>query len=298
MPHLSHAKLSLLGYAADLGTACPGTEKGPQHIIDSEGIKHLSDLISDYECFYPSAHVHGLNAMPFLHEINNRLAACTQQLTRTGKHFVTLGGDHTCAIGTWSGVATAMTQQGDLGLIWFDAHMDSHTTETTPSGNIHGMPLAALLGYGNPALTHLRTPNPKVKPEHVCLIGVRSFEPEEKELLDHLNVRIFYMNEIEERGIEAVLEDALTIATTNTAGFGISFDLDALDPLEAPGVGSPAPQGLHTKPLIAGLQSWKNHPLLRGLEIAEFNPRLDINAQTETIIFELIETLFLRSQEK
>lgn len=296
MLNLTSTKLSLLGYAADLGTTCPGTEKGPQHIIDSEGMKRLGELISDYECFYPTAHAHGLNAMPYLHEINNRLAACTHQLTRSGKHFVTLGGDHTSAIGTWSGVSTALAKQGDLGLIWFDAHMDSHTTETTPSGNIHGMPLAALLGYGNPALTHLRTPSPKVKPEHVCLIGVRSFEPEEKALLNRLNVRIFYMNEIEERGIEAILEEALKIVTTNTAGFGISFDLDAFDPIEAPGVGSPAPQGLHTKPLIAALKSWKNHPQLRGLEIVEFNPRLDVNAQTENIIFELIETLFLRRQ--
>lgn len=288
----ANGKISLLGYACDLGTPRSGTETGPQHIINAEAMQGLSNLVSDYECFYPTARAHGLEAMPLLHEINARLAAATDHLTRTKKHFVTLGGDHTCAIGTWSGTSTGLASRGDLGLIWIDAHMDSHTPHTTPSDNIHGMPLAVLLGYGDPTLTDLRRPNPKIKSQHTCLIGVRSFETEEKELLERLNVRIFYMNEIEERGIDIVLSEALAIATTNTAGFGISFDLDAIDPLEAPGVGTPEPQGLHVEPLLAALKAWNKHPALVGLEIAEFNPTLDKEGLTEKIIFALIETIF------
>lgn len=292
MPTTASAKLTLLGYACDLGTSRPGTETGPSKIINAKAMAQLNNLISDYECLYPTAHAYGLAAMPLLHEINTRLAAHTEELSRSGKRSIILGGDHSCAIGTWSGVATGLDPSGDLGLIWFDAHMDSHTPETTPSDNIHGMPLAALLGYGDPTLTNLRRPTPKIKAEHLCLIGVRSFEPDEQALLESLKVRIFYMEEIEARGIEVVLREALSIATTNTAGFGISFDLDALDPAEAPGVGTPEPKGLHAKPLMAALQAWKNHPLLLGLEIAEFNPTLDVKEMTEAIIFELISSLF------
>jgi arginase len=294
MPTSANGKISLLGYACDLGTSRPGTDKGPQHIINADGIQPLRDLISDYECFYPTARAHGIAATPLLHEINGRLAAATDTLTRHGKHFVTLGGDHSSAIGTWSGASTGLAKRGDLGLIWIDAHMDSHTPDTSPSDNIHGMPLAVLLGCGDPALKDLRTASPKVKPAHLCLIGVRSFEADEKALLERLNVRIFYMSEVEERGIDRVLEEALSIATTDTAGFGISFDLDAIDPLEAPGVGTPEPQGLSTKPLFEALKAWNNHPLLVGLEIAEFNPALDKNKLTENIIFNLIQTLFSR----
>ncbi len=292
MPQSNNGKVTLLGYACDLGTSQAGTEKGPEQIINSGSMHRLNHLISDYECFYPTGRAHGIEALPFLHDINVRMATATEKLSRADKHFVTLGGDHSSAIGTWSGASTGIAKRGDLGLIWVDAHMDSHTPETTPSENIHGMPLATLLGYGDPSLTSVRTSTPKIKPEHLCLIGVRSYEAEEKKLLEHLNVRIFYMEEINERGIEIVLSEALTIATTGTAGFGISFDLDAIDPIEAPGVGTPAPNGLSSKQLFNAMKLWNNHPLLVGLEIAEFNPSLDKNHQTEEIIFDLIETLF------
>lgn len=292
MQNASSGKISLIGYACDLGTSQEGTEKGPDQVINSQQMHQINHLINEYESYYPTGHATGLDALPFLHEINARIALATENLTKNKRHYVTLGGDHSSAIGTWSGASAGLAKQGELGLIWIDAHMDSHTPETTPSDNIHGMPLAVLLGFGAPSLTSLRTSTPKIKPEHVCLVGVRSFESEEKNLLEQLNVRIFYMEEIKQRGIEAVMNDALNIATTGTAGFGISLDLDAIDPIEAPGVGSPAPDGLSSKELISALKSWNNHPQLIGLEIAEFNPSLDKNHQTENIIFDVIETLF------
>ena len=284
--------LTFLGYACELGTPCRGTAAGPQHFIQSQPFQRLRPLISHIDCFTPNAAAQGLEATTLLQEINTHLATKTEGLTRQGQPFVTVGGDHSSAIGTWSGVSTGLSDQGDLGLIWFDAHMDSHTPESTHTGNIHGMPLAVLLGYGDPVLTALHSPRPKIKGEHLCLIGIRSFEPEEEALLKSLNVRIFFMQEIQERGIKAIFAEALAIATTGTAGFGISFDLDVIDPTEAPGVGTPAPRGLLSAPLITALQAWNHHPQLLGLEIAEFTPILDIEGRTETIIAEIIEAIW------
>jgi arginase len=234
-------------------------------------------------------------------DVNSRIAALcqqlaqqTEQLYREHQPFLTIGGDHTCAIGTWSGVFAAIEKQGPLGLIWFDAHMDSHTPQTTVSGNLHGMPLACLLGYGNEALTHLMTPTPKLQPHHVCLIGVRSFEAGEAALLQSLNVRIFFMEEVEERGLAAVFQEAHQIVTHGTQNYGISIDLDAIDPLEAPGVGSPEPHGLNSEDLIETLQTICGDPRLIGAEIAEFNPEHDIDHRTALLIEKLATALFIQ----
>ncbi len=280
--------IPLFAYACELGTTHPGSAAGPQHFIQSQAFGNIKSLIGTVEYVTTDATVRGLEATSSISEINHQLALKTKEPTR----FITLGGDHSSAIGTWSGVSTRIAQQGDLGLIWFDAHMDSHTPQTTHSGNIHGMPLAALLGYGDSRLTKILSDRPKIKAENLCLIGVRSFESEEKILLDTLNVRIFYAEEVAERGIKTVLNEALKIATTGTAGFGISFDLDVIDPQQAPAVGTPEPQGLATEPLLEALKMWNRHPALLGLEIAEFTPQLDQDHRTEKLIAELINTLW------
>lgn len=280
-------EITILGYVCGLGAGNSGTRDGPRAIIQQ---LHDNELSPDF--FYSQNELHGLAAMPILAEINSQLAQRTFDLVSCKKPFIILGGDHSSAVGTWSGVASALKSRGDLGLIWFDAHMDSHTPETTPSNNIHGMPLASLLGFGDSALTEILIPTAKVKPENLCLIGIRSFEPPEQKLLENLGVRIFYMSEIEQRGITDVLTEALAIVTKNTAGFGISFDLDAIDPTEAPGVGSPAPKGISAPTLLNSLKTWQNHPKLLGLEIAEYNPHLDIDHRTADIAINLCENLF------
>lgn len=186
-----------------------------------------------------------------------------------------IGGDHSCAVGTWSGVYHAIRQRGPLGLIWIDAHMDSHTFATTPSHALHGMPLACLLGHGAPELTHIATPESKLRPEHVCLIGVRSFEAGEAKLLHDLGVRVFDMAEIRQRGLHAVFDEAIAIVERGTAGFGISLDLDALDPEEEPGVGTPAPGGLKRADLEREFHSLRGQPDFLAMEIVEYNPRRD-----------------------
>lgn len=274
-------------YACGLGAGNMETRFGAEVIAHQLSSQKFSPVF-----FYPQFHAQGLDAMPALAQINLDLAKQAFIAAEKNQKFITLGGDHSCAIGTWSGAAAAIHSRGDLGLIWFDAHMDSHTPATSPSNNIHGMPLACLLGHGDPALTHILNDHPKIKPENLCLIGIRSFESEEKKLLDTLQVRIFYMDEILERGLDIIIQEALEIVTRHTRGFGISFDLDVMDPLAAPGVGSPADNGLQPESLLQAIKPLENHPLLIGLEIAEYNPSLDRDENTLKFALELINTIF------
>ena len=208
-----------------------------------------------------------------------------------GDFPIVLGGDHSCAIGTWSGVKSALPEQGRLGLIWIDAHMDSHTYATTPSSAIHGMPLACLLGHGDELLTRIATPLPKLFPENICLVGTRSFEEGEAKLLRQLGVRIFSMEEIMRRGMEAVWNEALAIVQNQTAGFGISLDLDVLEPSEESGVGSPEPGGVLKNILVEMLHSLKTNPNFLAMEIVEYNPYLDTSFTTAHAVCDLVAAI-------
>ena len=284
--------LSIIGYASGQGSGNSGASEGPHVFKQSDPFMRLrlqgSQIIWD-KTFYPHGSIP--DKFPRMYDICFRLALRTHELTIEKKRFVVLGGDHSSAIGTWSGVSAATRAEGAFGLIWVDAHMDSHTPENSRSGNIHGMPLATLLGYGYTRLSRVIHSHPKVLPEHVCLVGVRSFEPEEADLLRALNVRIFDMQEIHQRGLEAVLADALSIVQNNTVGFGVSVDLDAFDPSEAPGVTTPEENGLFVKEFCKLLASIADEPKFLGAEIAEFNPFRDKNHQTEAVIKDLLEAL-------
>jgi arginase len=285
--------LSLIGYANGEGAADIGCEDGPHIFKQSRWFKQLVDeqaqVIWD-STFCPSTGVFP-DKFSKMQDICLRLALRTQLLAAEKKRFIVLGGDHSSAIGTWSGVYEAVRMQGSLGLIWVDAHMDSHTPENTRSGNIHGMPLATLLGYGRSSLTNLLSHGPKLLPEQVCLIGIRSFEPEEADLLHKLQVRIFDMQEVQQRGLKAVLVDALAIVQNNTVGFGVSVDLDAFDPYEVPAVGTPEKDGLSAKEFCELLAPMIETPNFLGAEIAEFNPHRDKNHQTEAVIYNLMKVL-------
>jgi arginase len=195
-----------------------------------------------------------------------------------------IGGDHSCAGGTWVGVARML--QGELGLIWIDAHMDSHTPGTSHTGRLHGMPLAWLLGQADEDLYGLSAG--VVDPEHVALIGVRSYEPEEKERLDRLGVRVFHIEEVARRGLDTVCDEALRIATAGTSGFGISIDLDAVSPEEAPGVGTPVPEGIVAAELARALHRLGSRPDLVALELAEYLPRLDPDGRSARVALDLV----------
>lgn len=217
-------------------------------------------------------------------KVSQQLAHAVQHAVHNHHCFITLGGDHSAAIGSWSGAATATKE---VGLIWFDAHMDSHTFATTPSNNIHGMPLAILLGMGDTQLTHILSDKPKLKPENVALIGVRSYESGEAQLLASLGVKIFYMEDIKALGMRAVIQQSLNIVTKNTTAFGISIDLDGFDPMDAPGVGSCADNGIRALDFLPAFQSIVQHSQFIGADIVEFNPALDVAHKTEKLVIAL-----------
>lgn len=188
------------------------------------------------------------------------------------RRFAVGGGDHGCAIGTWSGAAHAY---GRIGLVWIDAHMDSHTTETTPTGNLHGMPLACLLGFGDPRLTGLAPRSRAIDPANVCLVGVRSYEAEEADLQARLGVRVITMDEIKRRGLADSIDEATTIARRGTAAFGVSLDVDALDSTFVPGVAVPVTGGLRPDDVLDRLDEMARQLACRGLALVEYNPALD-----------------------
>lgn len=198
---------------------------------------------------------------------------------------VVLGGDHAVAMGSWAGVARGHGF-APLGLIWLDAHLDAHTPETTPSMNPHGMGAAALLGHGYGPFLDLC--GGVLRPEHVCYIGVRSYEDGEMALLRRLGVRIIEMAEVKRRGIEAALAEGLAIATRGTEGFGVTIDLDGFDPADAPGIGLKEPDGLRAAPACAALSLLARHDKLRALEIVEYIAEFDQEGRTADLVRDLI----------
>jgi len=219
--------------------------------------------------------------------LNPKLAASVRDAMLAGERPLVIGGDHSCAVGTWSGVHAATRDRGPFGLLWIDAHLDSHTPQTSHTGLIYGMPLAALLGHGEAAFTRCLNPEPKLLPQHVCVFGARSYEPEERALLDRLGVRVIGMEEIERRGVADAMEEALAVVRSAGGGYGITIDMDALDPRDAPGVGTPAPGGLRAAQLAAALRPVGTDERLRALEICEYNPGRDRRGITQRNLFAL-----------
>jgi arginase len=201
---------------------------------------------------------------------------------------VVLGGDHAVAMGTWGGVARGL-KGGPFGLIWLDAHLDAHTLDTSPSMNPHGMSAAALLGYGHAPF--LEVCGGALRPEHLCYVGVRSYEPGEIALLRRLGVRIILMEEVKRCGISAALREALAIATRGTVGFGITIDLDGFDPRDVSAIALKVPDGLRTAPTLTALATLARHPALKAIEIVEYIPRLDVRFRTAHLVRDLILAL-------
>jgi arginase len=216
------------------------------------------------------------------------LASAVAEALRRKELPCVLGGDHSCAGGTWTGVAKSLhaREGGTLGLIWIDAHMDSHTPRTSHTGRLHGMPLAWLLGQDDDPLYGLSTG--VIEPRNVCLVGVRSFEPEEEERLRSLGVRVMMMPEVAERGLDDAFDEALRIASRDTGSFGISIDLDAVTPDEAPAVGTPVSGGLRAADLARGLERIGGKANLAAVELVEYSPGLDPAGSTAQIAIDLL----------
>lgn len=290
-PTSTRTRFPLVGVAIGAGAADSGCREGPAALRDSGAIERLRDAGIDAAWHHLEEPREG-NLPPV--EIVARTCAALAPLVRDGilggGRPIAVGGDHSCAIGTWSGVHHAFRDQGPHGLIWIDAHMDSHVPETSPSGQHHGMPLAVLMGHGDPRLTALTEPGPALRPEHLCLIGVRSYEREEAAFLERQGVTVYFMEDVARRGLHVVLEEATAIASNGTVGFSVSVDLDAVDPLDAPGVGLPEPNGIRGAELVDALGTVPGIREFEALELVEYNPSRDHNGKTRDLLELLIAT--------
>ena len=282
-------KIAIIGAACGRGAQNNGCQDGPEVLraLDIFGSLHESGINYFWDEVIHLPESADARALHAISGICGTLAERVAASLNKGYFPLVIGGDHSCAIGTWSGVYKTLAAAGELGLLWVDAHMDSHTFATTPSGAIHGMPLACLLGHGERALTGIGLPAPTLLPENVCLLGVRSFETGEAALLQALGVRVYTMEEIRERGISEVFSEALAHVQRNTVGFGVSFDLDALDPSEEAGVGSPEPGGIYKDELARAFRQLHHNPRFLAMEIVEYNPYLDSRFMTANAACEL-----------
>lgn len=271
------SRIHILGAASALGAPHPGAALAPQALRTGGLTRSLVATGLEVEwgatLHPPALAADGCDMHPRL-EANavfaRSLADAIAHLP-SGAFPLVLGGDHAIAAGTWRGVGRRLGHAP--GLIWIDAHLDSHTAATTHSGNIHGMPLAALLGEGDAALTAI--PGPTLDPKHCCIIGARAWEPEELALLQRKGVRIFSMNDVQQRGLNVVFAEALANARSNGCGFGLSIDLDALDPVALPAVTCPEPGGIAPAELAAILPTLRTCADFVALEIVEYRPDLD-----------------------
>jgi arginase len=226
-----------------------------------------------------------------LAKLNEAISQFTEDWTKENRPFLIVGGDHSCAMGTWGGVLNGLPQHGQLGLIWLDAHMDANTFATSPSGNIHGMPVAALLGRADKKLAAIYPSSHIIKPENLILIGVRNYEQEEYELLRQAGVEIVFANQI--YGLAPVLIKAMDKLSQSCQSIGISIDLDVVDPEDAPGVETPAEGGIKASELLEALRLINRHPKLCALELSEFTPEKDINNKTLYLMKALIEAFYV-----
>lgn len=282
--------VKIFGYASGNASEKSGCCMGPLIMQESKFLAENKNL-SWISHLFPADAERKLDALQGTQALCTKLAHHTSSAVKANEKFVVLGGDHSVAIGTWSGVASAIG--APIGMIWVDAHLDSHTPDTSPSKNIHGMALAALMKHGPEELTDILADHPKVAKEHTVIIGARDYEPEEVNLLNNLGVTVIFMSEVIEKGLSATFKKAIAIASSNPNGFGLSIDIDAFEPEYAPATAILTSPGIIPNELIHELKTHiKDNPKLLGLEIAEFFPDLDKDHLTEAVIASLINSIF------
>ncbi len=290
--------ISILSVHMDLGAGRRGVDMGPSAIRLAglarglEGLGYRVRELGSVSVQEPEAVRLGAAEARYLKEVLDvctRLRDATARALARGSLPLVLGGDHSIAMGSVAAVARHHRARGrPIGLLWVDAHADMNTPETSPSGNIHGMPLAHLLGRGAPALKRLAGPRPAVDPAHVAILGLRSVDRHERVLVRESGVRAYTMAEIDERGFAPCLREAIERVTRGTAGVHLSFDLDAVDPRYAPGVGTPVDGGLTYREAHLACEAVARSGRLLGLDMVELNPTVDERNQTGRLAVELI----------
>jgi arginase len=290
--------VSILGVPLGYGASMAGVDIGPAALRVARLHQRISRLgytvhdLGDMRLERPQTFPEVDDKLKYVREISNaceQLAIEVKTILEADQFPIILGGDHSIAMGSFAGVASHFKKQDQtLGLIWFDAHADMNTPETTPSGNIHGMPLAVLLGFGAPELTNIAGFGPKLDPRLCAHVGAREIVPGERELIKRLGMRFFTMREIDERGMSACMDEAIAIASRGTAGYSVTFDVDALDPGDAPGSGTLVRGGLTYREAHLGMEKIAEAGGMRLLEMVEINTALDVNNKTAELGVELI----------
>jgi arginase len=295
-------QIRVIGVPLDLGQSRRGVDMGPSAVRVAglearlEALGHIVEDGGNVPVAMPEQKKEGAANAKYLKEIT---ATCTKQADlilktlEAGKVPLVLGGDHSVAAGTVAGVAEFYRRQNQrVGLIWIDAHSDINTPETSPSGNVHGMPLAAIMGLGPEELGNIYDFSPKVRPENCVLVGIRDVDAHEKENIRKAGVEVFTMRDIDERGMRAVMEEALRMAGRGTAGYHVSLDMDWIDPEDAPGVGTPVWGGATYREGHLAMEIIADHGRMLSFEIVEVNPVIDEHNQTADLAVELCLSAF------
>jgi len=295
-------QIEIIGCPVDLGAGRRGVDMGPSAIRVADLERHLERLghkvtdFGDIDVMIPETLEAGpstLRYKPAILRACDELRAEVERALGAGRTPVVLGGDHSLGIGSVSGASNHYHREGKrIGLIWFDAHGDFNTPETTPSGNIHGMSLAVLHGHGDADLVNLGGRGPKQDPRHTVLIGVRDLDPPERDALRRSGITVFTIREIDERGMRDVASEAVRIAGAGTAGIHLSFDLDVVDPEDAPGTGTPVDGGISYREAHLAMEIIGDLADIVSVDLVEVNPLLDQRNATGILTVEMAESLF------
>ncbi|WP_099156746.1 arginase [Virgibacillus ndiopensis] len=291
--------MSIIGVPMDLGQSRRGVDMGPSAIRYAGVVEKLERLqydindLGDIPINRPDSkndkREGNLRNLPQVTEGNQKLAEMVDQEIEKNRFPLVLGGDHSIAIGSLAGISK---HYENLGVIWYDAHGDLNSSETSPSGNIHGMPLAVSLGIGHEKLTNMLGYQPKIKPENIVIVGARSLDPGERELIEARGIKVYTMHEVDRMGMTKVMSETIDYLKERTDGVHLSLDLDGLDPSEAPGVGTPVLGGMTYRESHLAMEMLAESDILTSAEFVEVNPILDDKNKTATVAVGLMGSLF------
>jgi len=290
--------IAIIGAPLDLGQGRRGVDMGPSAVRVANLNGRIASLgytvedLGNVEVAQPETAQEGNSRAKYLTEIAatcTRLGAMVDQALSRGRLPVALGGDHSVAIGTTSGVSRYFHARNQkLGIIWLDAHADMNTPESSPSGNVHGMPLACIVGLGPPELTQLFGYAPKVDARNAAIVGLRDVDQMEKPHVRESGLRAFTMRDLDERGLRSVMDEAIHLACDGTAGFHLSLDMDFVDPQDAPGVGTPVRGGVTYREAHLAMEMICDSGRMVSMEVVEVNPVIDEVNRTADLAVELI----------
>jgi arginase len=293
-------KIRIIGVPMDLGASRRGVDMGPSAVRVAglhARLKQLGRQVEDVGNVtvpQPEEQPYGEKKAKYLGEIAQTcktLSEFVQKALDEDSFPLVLGGDHSIAAGTVAGAAAHFHKKSKrIGLIWLDAHGDMNTPDTSPSGNVHGMPLAAIMGSGPAELTGLAGITPMVEPRSVSLVGIRDLDAKERRFVKESGVHVFTMRDIDERGMREVMAEALRFASDDTAGIAVSLDMDFVDPSDAPGVGTPVRGGVTYREAHLALEMIADTRSMISFELVEINPVIDLHNTTATLGVELIQS--------